>query len=116
MGMFIILTTFTCGSAESKDLISKSSARRCDSRREPTKTRRIRLVWQFHSETLRKLPGLAAFCSGFVLHAYGGAKIYNQKRCASTSRTTIVGYLATSRFCLIVPELAKEFSQSPRFI
>lgn len=105
MGMFIVLTTFLYqkGSAESKDpdkiervdLIPEQSKTGKDA---PFPVRRGGFILKLYENSL----GLAfavMFLISFALHAYGGARIYNQEQAEHNQpQTTTVGYLATSRF------------------
>lgn len=105
MGMFIVLTTFLYqkGSAESKDpdkiervdLIPEQSKTSKDA---PSPVRRGGIILKLYENSL----GLAfavMFLISFALHAYGGARIYNQEQDEHNQpQTTTIGYLATSRF------------------
>ncbi len=105
MGMFIILTTFLYqkGSSESKDpdkierveLIPEQSK---TDKNAPYPVRRGGLLLKIYQHSL-SLAFLSLFLISFALHAYGGAKIYNQEQAEHNQpQTTTVGYLATSRF------------------
>ncbi len=105
MGMFIILTTFLYqkGSAESKDpnkiervdLIPEQSK---TDRNAPSPVRRGGLILKIYQNSL-SLAFLTLFLISFALHAYGGARIYNQEQAEHNQpQTTTLGYLATSRF------------------
>ncbi len=105
MGMFIVLTTFLYqkGSAESKDpdklarveMIPEQS--RTD-KNAPFPVRRGGLILKIYQNSL-SLAFLILFLISFALHAYGGARIYNQEQAEHNQpQTTTVGYLATSRF------------------
>lgn len=105
MGMFIVLTTFLYqkGSAESKDpdkiervdLIPEASKTSKDA---PFPVRRGGLRLKIYQNSL-SLAFLTLFLISFALHAYGGARIYNQEQAEHNQpQTTTIGYLATSRF------------------
>jgi len=105
MSTFIFLTIFLYqkGSAESKDpdriervdLIPEQARTNKDA---PYPVRRGGWILKLYENSL----GLAfavLFLISFVLHAYGGARIYNQEQAEHNQpQTTVVGYLATSRF------------------
>lgn len=105
MSAFIFLTIFLYqkGSSESKDpnriervdLIPEQSK---TNKNAPFPVRRGGFILKLYENSL----GLAfalMFLISFALHAYGGARIYNQEQAEHNQpQTTTVGYLATSRF------------------
>lgn len=105
MSAFIFLTIFLYqkGSAESKDpdriervdLIPEQA--RTD-KRAPYPVRRGGWILKIYQNSLT-LAFAVLFLISFVLHAIGGAKIYNQEQAQHNQpQTTTIGYLATSRF------------------
>lgn len=105
MSAFIFLTVFLYqkGSAESKDpdriervdLIPEQARNNKDA---PFPVRRGGWILKLYQNSLG-LAFAALFLISFVLHAYGGAQIYNREQAEHNQPpTTTLGYLATSRF------------------
>jgi hypothetical protein len=105
MSAFILLTVFLYqkGSAESKDpdriervdLIPEQSRNNKDA---PYPVRRGGWILKLYENSL-SLAFATMFLISFVLHAYGGARIYNQEQAEHQQpQTTTLGYLTTSRF------------------
>jgi len=105
MGMFIVLTSFLYqkGSAESKDpdriervdMIPEQAQHNKDA---PYPVRRGGFILKIYQNSL-SLAFLTMFLISFALHAYGGARIYNQEQAEHNQPpTTTVGYLGTTRF------------------
>jgi hypothetical protein len=104
MAAYVLLTVFLFqkGSAESKDPTKAEEVdRQPDPNREgaPGPVRRGGVALALYQHSL----GIAfslLFLVSFALHAIGGAGEYNEERAehGETERTSVLGYLATSRF------------------
>ncbi|MBA2341197.1 MAG: hypothetical protein H0V88_12430, partial [Pyrinomonadaceae bacterium] len=107
MGAYVILTVwlYQKGSSESKD--PDGGIDRVDvivddaehKKKAPWPVRKGGIVLKLYENSLT-LAFLLLFLLSFTLHAYGGAKVYNQdqEEHGSSERVSTVQYLGTSRF------------------
>jgi hypothetical protein len=106
MGMYVVLTIFLFqkGSSESKtpdtidsvDVIPESSLLHKDT---PAPVRRGGLALKLYQNSL-SIVLFSLFAVSFILHAVGGAKVYNQEQAehGETEKVSTVEYIGTSRF------------------
>jgi hypothetical protein len=103
---FIALTAFLYqkGSAESKDPEKKESVDRhalklCSKKNTPWPVRKGGLVLRLYENSL-SLAFFLLFLVTLLLHAAGGAGVYNEEQSAHgrSQKVSAVGYMATSRF------------------
>jgi hypothetical protein len=106
MAAYVILTVFLIqkGSSESRkpdtverqDVVPETARADKDS---PYPVRRGGFILKLYENSL-SIALLALFAASFALHAYGGAKDYNQEQAAhgETEMVTTLEYIGTSRF------------------
>lgn len=106
MGMYVVLTIFLFqkGSSESKtpgttervDVIPETNLLGEDA---PAPVKRGGLVLKFYQNSL-SIALFSMFAASFVLHAFGGAQVYNEEQAehGSTEKVSTVEYIGTSRF------------------
>jgi len=106
MGMYVVLTIFLYqkGSSESKEpgtidrvnVIPEDAKDRKDA---PSVVKRGGLWLKLYQNSLSVVL-FTLFALSFILHAYGGAKVYNQDQAAhgETEMVTAIQYMGTSRF------------------
>jgi hypothetical protein len=106
MGMYVVLTIFLFqkGSSESKtpdtiervDMIPEKSLINKDA---PAPVKRGGLALKLYQNSL-SIVLFSLFAASFVLHAVGGAQVYNEEQTehGETEKVTTIGYMGTSRF------------------
>jgi hypothetical protein len=106
MGMYVVLTIFLYqkGSSESKepnvtdrvDVIPEDAKDRKDA---PFPVKRGGFLLKLYQNSL-SIVLFTLFALSFILHAVGGAKVYNQDQAAhgETEKVTTIQYIGTSRF------------------
>lgn len=106
MGMYVVLTIFLYqkGSSESKepgtidrvDVIPEDAKNKKDA---PFAVRRGGFLLKLYQNSL-SIALFTFFALSLILHAYGGAKVYNQDQAAhgETETVTTLQYMETSRF------------------
>jgi hypothetical protein len=106
MGMYVVLTIFLFqkGSSESKtpnttarvDVIPEKGLLNKDA---PAPVKRGGLALKLYQNSL-SIVLFSLFAASFVLHAFGGAQVYNAEQAehGETEKVTTIGYMGTSRF------------------
>jgi hypothetical protein len=106
MGMYVVLTIFLFqkGSSESKtpgttervDIIPEKSLINKDA---PAPVKRGGLALKLYQNSL-SIVLFSLFAASFILHAVGGAKVYNAEQAehGETEKVTTIEYIGTSRF------------------